>query len=222
MLFPIGALIVLCSKSIRKAELPFVVKVSMTINSITGSIAMWVIRTITIVKVFFKNLFVVIVVLLLSLTGCKQKEFVIISNQNKDSVQLAIASETKEKVNQMLVRVQEIKTSVKELANREETTTVIERDTVGRIIKETNNIIKLVTSTDTNISDSVGESYLTILDRVNDLSVQLMELRESLNTEEQEVVKPNVKGTIALIVGIVIIIGIIAFGIYIRKLFKPF
>ena len=198
------------------------VKVSMTINSITGSIAMWIIRTITIVKVFFKNLFVVIVVLLLGLTGCKQKEFVIISNQNKDSVQLAIASETKEKVNQMLVRVQEIKTSVKELANREETTTVIERDTVGRIIKETNNIIKLVTSTDTNISDSIGESYLTILDRVNDLSVQLMELRESLNTEEQEIVKPNVKGTIALIVGIVIIIGIIAFGIYIRKLFKPF
>ena len=99
---------------------------------------------------------------------------------------------------------------------------MIERDTVGRIIKETNNIIKLVTSTDTNISDSIGESYLTILDRVNDLSVQLMELRESLNTEEQEIVKPNVKGTIALIVGIVIIIGIIAFGIYIRKLFKPF
>lgn len=198
------------------------VKVSMTINSMTGSIAMWVIRTITIVKVFFKNLFVAIVVLLLGLTGCKQKEYVIISNQNKDSVQLAIASETKEKVNQMLVRVQEIKTSVKELANREETTTVIERDTVGRIIKETNNIIKLVTSTDTNISDSIGESYLTILDRVNDLSVQLMELRESLNTEEQEIVKPNVKGTIALIVGIVIIIGIIAFGIYIRKLFKPF
>lgn len=193
----------------------------MTINSITGSIAMWVIRTITIVKVFFKNLFVAIVVLLLGLTGCKQKEYVIISNQNKDSVQLAIASETKEKVNQMLVRVQEIKTSVKELANREETTTVIERDTVGRIIKETNNIIKLVTSTDTNISDSIGESYLTILDRVNDLSVQLMELRESLNTEEQEIVKPNVKGTIALIVGIAIIIGIIAFGIYIRTSFKP-
>lgn len=222
MLFPIGTLIVLCSKSIRKAELPFVVKVSMTINSITGSIAMWIIRTITIVKVFFKNLFVAIVVLLLGLTGCKQKEYVIISNQNKDSVQLAIASETKEKVNQMLVRVQEIKTSVKELANREETTTVIERDTVGRIIKETNNIIKLVTSTDTNISDSIGESYLTILDRVNDLSVQLMELRESLNTEEQEIVKPNVKGAIALIVGIAVIIGIIAFGIYIRTLFKPF
>lgn len=192
----------------------------MVINSLTGSIAMWFIRTITVVKIFFKNLFVAIVVLLLGLTGCKQKEYVVISNQNKDSVQLAIASETKEKVNQMLVRVQEIKTSVKELANREETTTIVERDTVGRIIKETNNIIKLVTSTDTNISDSTGESYLTILDRVNDLSVQLMELRESLNTEEQEIVKPNIKGTIALIVGIVIIIGIIAFGIYIRRLFK--
>lgn len=196
------------------------VKVSMVINSLTGSIAMWFIRTITVVKIFFKNLFVAIVVLLLGLTGCKQKEYVVISNQNKDSVQLAIASETKEKVNQMLVRVQEIKTSVKELANREETITIVERDTVGRIIKETNNIIKLVTSTDTNISDSIGESYLTILDRVNDLSVQLMELRESLNTEEQEIVKPNIKGTIALIVGIAIIIGIIAFGIYIRTLFK--
>ena len=196
------------------------VKVSMVINSLTGSIAMWFIRTITVVKIFFKNLFVAIVVLLLGLTGCKQKEYVVISNQNKDSVQLAIASETKEKVNQMLVRVQEIKTSVKELANREETTTIVERDTTGRIIKETNNIIKLVTSTDTSISDSIGESYLTILDRVNDLSVQLMELRESLNTEEQEIVKPNIKGTIALIVGIAIIIGIIAFGIYIRTSFK--
>ena len=101
------------------------VKVSMVINSLTGSIAMWFIRTITVVKIFFKNLFVAIVVLLLGLTGCKQKEYVVISNQNKDSVQLAIASETKEKVNQMLVRVQEIKTSVKELANREETTTIL-------------------------------------------------------------------------------------------------
>ena len=47
-----------------------------------------------------------------------------------------------------------------------------------------------------------------------------MELRESLNTEEQEIVKPNIKSTIALVVGIAVIIGIIAFGIYIRKLFK--
>lgn len=193
ILLPISMLLTLVIPSVRKTDMNWWAKVSLVVNMITSKLSRYPLRFFY----YIKSLFIVLLVVLLSTTSCKTREYINIIVQEKDSTQVAIMSETKEAIDYISTKVQDLKITVSELANQEEITIIIERDSAGSIIRETHTEIRTELTKDAITEEKMVESMQALLDRINEIDFELHNIKELIVEEDIEVNPENKKSKIA-------------------------